>query len=93
MGEREMGEFLSHLAVNRSVSASTQKQALNAIVYGHVLEQPLGEIGDVVRAKKPAKLPVVLTQNEVARVFRYLSDMHWLVACLQYGSGFRCLVI
>ncbi len=55
MGEREVGEFLSHLAVNENVAASTQNQALNAIVfmYRHVLEQPLGEIGGVVRAKKP----------------------------------------
>ncbi len=93
MGGREVGEFLSHLAVNEDVSASTQNQALNAIVfmYRHVLERPLGEIGGVVRAKKPARLPVVLTQDEVARVLSHLTGVHWLVACLQYGSGLRLL--
>ncbi len=93
MGGREVGEFLSHLAVNEDVSASTQNQALNAIVYmyRHVLERPLSEIGGVVRAKKPARLPVVLTQGEVARVLSHLTGVRWLVACLQYGSGLRLL--
>jgi len=93
MHEQAVGEFLTHLAVNEHVAASTQNQALNAIVftYRHVLEQPLGEINGVVRAKKPTKLPVVLTQDEVACVLGRLSGVHWLVACLQYGSGLRLL--
>ncbi len=93
MGEREVSEFLSYLAVKEDVSASTQNQALNAIVfmYRHVLERPLGEIGGVVRAKKPVRLPVVLTQGEVARVLSHLTGVRWLVACLQCGSGLRLL--
>lgn len=93
MREQEVGEFLTHLAVKEQVSASTQNQALNAIVfmYRKVLEEPLGEIHGVVRAKEPVRLPVVLTQDEVARVLGHLSGVHWLVACLQYGSGLRLL--
>lgn len=93
MGEAEVRAFLSHLAVNGDVAASTQNQALNALVflYKAVLERPLGEIGGVVRAKKPQRLPVVLTVEEVGRVLRYLEGVHWLIACLQYGSGLRLL--
>ena len=93
MGEKEVGAFLTHLAVNGNVSASTQNQVLSALVflYKAVLEKPLGEIHGVVRAKKPQKLPVVLTQKEVQAVLRGLAHMHWLVACLQYGSGLRLM--
>jgi integron integrase len=93
MGEVEVGAFLSHLAVQRNVAASTQNQALNALVflYKAVLERPLQEIGGVVRAKKPQKLPVVLTPQEVKEVLRYLEGGHWLVGCLLYGSGLRLL--
>lgn len=93
MGETEVGTFLSHLAVNKNVSPSTQNQALNALVflYKQVLEQPLGEINGVVRAKKRQRLPVVLTQEEIARLLSHLSGVHWLIACLEYGSGLRLL--
>ena len=63
MGPREVTDFLTWLAVHRNVAAATQNQALNSLVflYGKVLDKPLGEIGSVVRSKKPRKLPVVLT--------------------------------
>lgn len=93
MGPAEVGQFLTHLAVAREVSSSTQNQALNALVflYGKVLEAPLGEIGSVVRAKTSQRLPVVLTQSEVARLLAGLRGAQWLVACLLYGSGLRLL--
>jgi integron integrase len=93
MGAAEVGQFLTHLAVGREVSASTQNQALNALVflYGKVLEAPLGEIASVVRAKTSQRLPVVLTQSEVARLLAGLRGVQWLVACLLYGSGLRLL--
>jgi integrase len=65
MGPREVNEFLTWLAVRRNVAAATQNQALNSLVflYNKVLDKPLGEIGSVVRSKKPRKLPVVLSQG------------------------------
>jgi len=70
MGEKEVGEFLTWLAVNRNVAAATQNQALNALVflYAKVLEKPLGEVGAVVRAKRPARLPAVLSHEEANAV-------------------------
>lgn len=67
MGAKEVGRFLSDLAVTRQVAASTQNQALSAILflYQEVLRQEIGWLDEVVRAKKPRKLPVVLTQEEV----------------------------
>jgi len=93
MGVAEVGEFLTHLAVVGNVSASTQNQALNALVflYKAVLEEPLGDLQGVVRAKKPQRLPVVLTQDEVAGVLHHLEGTHWLAACLLYGSGLRLM--
>jgi integrase len=93
MGELEVMAFLTHLAVAHHVSPSTQNQALNALVflYKHVLKRPLGEIDGVVRAKRQQRLPVVLTPEEVAGVLDNLRGIHWLVACLQYGSGLRLL--
>jgi integron integrase len=93
LGEAEIGAFLTHLAVERRVAAATQNQALNALVflYKVVLERPLGEIADAVRAKRPARLPVVLSLEEVGRLLAGLPERYWLVACLQYGSGLRLL--
>ena len=93
MAEVEVGRFLSHLATERDVSASTQNQALNALVflYSQVLDRPLGQIGGVVRAKSAQRLPVVLTPAEVARVIGALRGVHWLIACLLYGSGLRLM--
>lgn len=93
MGEPEVAAFLTHLAVDRKVAASTQNQALNALVfvYKHVLERPLGEISGAVRAKRPARLPVVMSQDEVRRILAELRGAQWLIACLQYGSGLRLM--
>ncbi len=93
MAEKEVGQFLTDLAVRGNVTASTQSIALNALVflYRHVLHQPLKEINGVVRAKKPKRLPVVLTQKEVAKVLSHLKGVYWLIACLQYGSGLRLI--
>jgi integron integrase len=93
MGEAEVGAFLSHLAVEKRVSASTQNQALNAVafLYKAVLDRPLGDMVGLVRAKKSQHLPVVLTLDEVARVLRCIGGVHWLIACLQYGSGLRLM--
>lgn len=93
MGEAEVGTFLTHLAVEGRVAAATQNQALNALVflYKAVLERPLADIEGVVRAKRPQRLPVVLTAEEVRRVLRELSGSPWLVACLLYGSGLRLM--
>lgn len=93
MGETEVCAFLTHLAVDGKVAAATQNQALNALVflYRHVLDRPLGEFAGIVRAKRPVRVPVVLTVSEVGRVLRALRGVHWLIACLQYGSGLRLL--
>ncbi|HHM04637.1 MAG TPA: integron integrase [Gammaproteobacteria bacterium] len=92
LGDGEVEAFLTFLAVDRNVSPSTQNQALNALnfLYKEVLKSPLGKIHSV-RAKKPAKLPVVLTPEEVALVFTHLEGVHWLAACLMYGSGLRLM--
>lgn len=93
MSEQEVAAFLSHLAVHDRVAASTQNQALNALVflYKHVLDRPLGDIVGAVRAKRPQRLPVVLTQDEVREIFKHLDGIPWLVACLLYGSGLRLM--
>lgn len=93
MGEPEVATFLTHLSVNRKVAPGTQAQALNALVflYRKVLHQPLGELQGIVRAKKKERIPVVLTQSEVADVLSRLEHTHWLVACILYGSGLRLM--
>ena len=93
MGEVEVNAFLTHLAVDRGVSASTQNQALNAILflYRHVLGRDLGLLGDVVRAKRTRKLPVVLSGEEVARLLDRLEGVPRIVATLLYGSGLRLM--
>lgn len=93
MGEQEVASFLTWLAVSRNVAANTQNQALNALVflYRHVLEQPLQEVSGVTRAKKPQKLPVVLTTQEVSQLLSALKGSYWLIGCLLYGSGLRLL--
>jgi integron integrase len=83
------------LAAERNVAASTQNQALNALVflYDHVLDQSLGDIGTIERADRPERLPTVLSQQEVRRLFRAMSNTqsrpNQLVAHLLYGSGLR----
>jgi site-specific recombinase XerD len=93
MGPPEITAFLTHLAVNENVAASTQNQALNALVflYRHVLQRDLDGPLNLVRAKKPERLPVVLTKTEAAAVIRGLPADHQLMAKLLYGSGLRAL--
>ena len=87
--EEKIEAFLTHLARDRQVAASTQNQAMNALVflYKHVLEQPLsGEI-NADRARKQPRIPVVLTREETARVIAWMSGVHQLIVKLLYGSG------
>jgi integron integrase len=93
MGEDEITRFLSALAVHGQVSASTQNQALCALVflYRHVLGQNLGWLDGVVRAKRPQRLPVVLTRPEVKALLGALEGVHWIMASLLYGAGL-CLL-
>jgi len=93
MGEDEITRFLSALAVHEQVSASTQNQALCALLflYRHVLGQHLGWLDDVVRAKRPQRLPVVLTRPEVKALLGALDGAHWIMASLVYGAGLRLL--
>jgi len=93
MGEAEIAQFLSSLASDAHVSASTQNQALNALLflYKEILEKKIGLIQGVVRAKRPARLPVVLTKEEVKRVLDCLSGDPWLMAMLLYGAGLRLM--
>ena len=93
MGEPEINAFLSDLAVRQGVSASTQNQALAAILflYRHVLEKPLPTVADVVRAKRPRRLPAVLTRAEVRALIARLDGMSRLAALLLYGAGLRLL--
>lgn len=93
LGATEIRQFLTHLAVQGKVAASTQNQALNALVflYRHVLEVPFPDVEEVVRAKKPQRLPTVFTQAEVRAVLQNLRGTSWLAASLMYGSGLRLL--
>src|SRR5690606_65529 len=91
MGTLEVNAFLSWLATHRQVAAATQNLALNALVflYAKVLLQPLGEIGEVVRVKRPARLPPVLTHAEATEIIGLLVQPHRLLASLMYGAGLR----
>ena len=91
MGAPEVEAFLTHLAVVRKVSASTQNQALQAILflYRRVLGIELPWLTNVTRAPRARHLPVVLTRAEVARVMAELQGNHWLIAGLLYGGGLR----
>lgn len=93
MGEQEVSKFLSHLAVEGKVSASTQNQALSALLflYQEVLKQELGWINNVKRAKKPSHLPVVFTKEEAKAVLLRLEGTKWLMASLLYGAGLRLM--
>ncbi len=93
MGKAEVSAYLTHLAVQRDVAASTQNQALSAILflYRDVLEQELEWIEGFERAKRPARLPVVLTPAETRAVLAQLEGTKWLMASLLYGSGLRLM--
>ena len=93
MGAMEVQQFLTDLAVTQHVAASTQNQALSALLflYKEVLHQEIAWLDDVIRAKKPKKLPVVLTRDEVKRLLQHLEAPAWLMASLLYGAGLRLL--
>lgn len=93
MGEPEINQFLSHLAINGQVTASTQNQALSALLflYRHVLNKIIGEVKAVVRARKTKRLPVVLSRKEVRLILRQLKGVRLLIACLLYGTGMRLM--
>ena len=98
LGEREVGAFLTELAVQEHVAASTQNQALAALqfLYAEVLDQPLALGSDVVRAKRPHRVPVVLSRAEVADVINRMGGSSRLIVQLLYGSGLRvgeCLAL
>ncbi|MER3545793.1 MAG: integron integrase [Chloroflexota bacterium] len=92
MGAPEVQAFLTHLAVTENVAASTQNQALSALLflYREVLHQDLGPI-NALRAQKPKHLPTVLTREEVRQVIAQMSGTHRLMAQLLYGAGLRLM--
>jgi integron integrase len=93
MAEPENNAFLTHLAVKDRVSASTQNQALSALLflYRHVLDREIGDLGEVIRARKPRRLPVVMTREETKAVLGHLQGDKWLMASLLYGAGLRLM--
>lgn len=92
IAESEINAFLSHLAVHENVAASTQNQALCAIVffYKNVLDKEIGDLS-LIWAKKPQKIPVVLTRDEIKSLITFLNDEYKLMALIMYGSGLRLL--
>jgi len=92
-GETDVQDFLSALVTHRNVAASTQNQALNALVFffRHVLQRPLGKIEAIERTKRPKRLPVVLSHEEVKALLNELNGVSYLVAALLYGSGMRLM--
>ena len=93
MGEAEINAFLTHLAVKEKVSASTQNQALSALpfLYCHVLRREVGDFGEVIRAPKPKRLPVVMNRDEVKAVLANLTGDRWLMPSVMYGAGLRLM--
>ncbi len=93
MGQKEVTAFLSDLAVRGKVAASTQNQALAALIflYKDVMGEELPWMDDIVRAKRPARIPVVMSRGEITRVFQHLTGPTRLVAGLLYGGGLRLL--
>lgn len=93
MAEPEINAFLTYLAVKENVSASTQNQALSSLLflYRHVLGREVGDLGEVIRARKPKRLPVVMPRAEVKAVLTNLTGDKWLMASLMYGAGLRLM--
>ena len=93
LGAPEVSAFLTHLANERKVSASTQNQALSALIflYREVLGRELPWLEDMVRAKRPGRLPTVLTVEETKALLMCMRGVTWLVASLMYGSGLRLM--
>jgi len=91
MGTPEVNQYLTHLACTRNVSATTQNQALCALVflYRKIIGRELGELGEVVRADKPKRIPVVMTSSEVQDVLSRLSGVNRVIGILMYGTGMR----
>ncbi|HEU19117.1 MAG TPA: integron integrase [Deltaproteobacteria bacterium] len=93
MAEPEINAFLTHLAVKEKVSASTQNQALSALLflYRHVIGREIGDLGEVIRARKPKRLPVIMARDEVKAVLMNLAGDKWLMVSLMYGTGMRLM--
>jgi integron integrase len=93
LGEAEIRAYLTYLATERNVSASTQNQALSALLflYKELLQISLGWVDDFERAKKPQRLPVVLTEAEAIQLLAQLQGLPWLLALLLYGAGLRLM--
>jgi integron integrase len=93
LGARDIENYLSHLATTVKVSASTQNQALSALLflYKKVLDQDLPWLNEIVRAKRPTRVPTVLSRREVARILDAMQGKYWLMASLLYGSGLRII--
>lgn len=93
MGKTEVESFLTYLAVKRKVSASTQSLALNALayLYNKFLDNPLEDMSEFKRARRQAKIPIVLSQGEIALLFEQVPAQYKLLIGLQYGSGLRLM--
>ena len=93
MGAVEATAFLNHLARDRHVASATQNQGLHAILflYREVLETPLDWLDGLDRAKRPVRVPAVLTREEAARLVSQLQGTTWLMASLLYGAGLRLI--
>ena len=93
LGREEIEAYLSHLASDRGVAASTQNQALNALLflYRYVIRREIGDLSGMVRARRPSRLPVVLAPHEAQAVLDRLSGDAWLVGLLLWGAGLRLL--
>jgi integron integrase len=93
MGENEINMFLSFLAIKKKVTASTQNQALCALVflYRQVFNRDIGLIEGLIRAKRPDRLPVVLTKSEVKKIINHLSGVKKIIVLVMYGSGLRLM--
>jgi integron integrase len=91
LNESHINKYLTFLAVNKKVSASTQNQALNAILflYKHVLKKEINKIGEIVRAKRGFHIPVVLSKREAKLLLNHISGTPWLICSLLYGTGMR----
>ncbi len=93
MGRLEVEQFLTDLAVNKKVASATQNQALNAIVffYREVMQREVGLLEGVVRAKRPERIPLVFSRDEIEKVFDQLEGLNHLMAGLLYGAGLRLM--
>jgi integron integrase len=91
VSEVHLKHYLSYLAVDRKVSAATQRQAFNALLflYRNVLSREIMGLGTVIPSRKPRRLPVILTKEELQQIFRHLSGLHRLIASVIYGAGLR----